>query len=74
MSKVLVADKKYQGKYIAFNPSGEKKVIASGQNAGTVIKKAREKGVEVPAIVFVPKENTAYIYTLKGKKFPRVGL
>ena len=57
-----MADKKYQGKYIAFDPSGEKKLIAFGQNAGTVIKKARASGVEVPAIVFVPKANTAYIY------------
>ena len=62
MSQVLVADKKYQGKYIAFDPSGEKKLIAFGQNAGTVIKKARERGVKVPAIVFIPKEDMAYIY------------
>lgn len=62
MSQALVADKKYQGKYIAFDPAEGKSVVAFGQSAGTVIKKARKRGVKTPAIVFVPKEDVAYIY------------
>ena len=62
MTQVLVADKQYQGKYVAFDPKKGKEVIASGLNAGMVIKKAREKGVSVPSVVFIPKENTAYVY------------
>ncbi len=58
----LVTDERYRGKYVAFASSGCNEVIASGSNPGTVIKNARNKGVEVPAIVFVPKENVAYIY------------
>ncbi len=61
-NRVLVTDQKYQGKYVAFNPSEGKKIIASGRDPGAVIQKAREKGVSVPAIVFVPKQGVAYIY------------
>ena len=54
--------KKDAGKYIAFNPSTGKKVIASGPNPATVIKKARQQGVDIPAIVFVPKKGTTFLY------------
>jgi len=60
--QVLVADSKYQGKYIAFSPSEGKKVIASGRNAGNVIEKARRKGVDTPAIVFVPEADVTCTY------------
>lgn len=60
--RALVTDRKYQGKYVAFSPSEGKKIIASGRNPGVVIQKARKQGVEVPAIVFVPKKGVAYIY------------
>ncbi len=60
--QTLVTESKYQGKYVAFSPSEGKKVIAYGRNAGAVIEKARKKGVDVPAIVFVPKEDVTYIY------------
>lgn len=56
--------KKYvgKGKYIAFNPSTSKRVIASGSNPATVIKRARSQGVEIPAIVFVPEKDTTCLY------------
>ena len=60
--RALVTDRKYQGKYVAFSPSEGKKIIASGQNPGVVIQKARKQGVAVPAIVFVPKKDVACIY------------
>ena len=60
--RARITDRKYQGKYVAFNPSEGKKIIASGRDPGVVIQKARKKGVSVPAIVFVPKEGVAYIY------------
>lgn len=60
--KALVNNKKYAGKYVAFCSSDSKKVIASGSNPATVIKKARSQGENIPAIVFVPKEDVAYIY------------
>ena len=58
----LTVESKYQGKYVAYSSSDGKKVIASGRNAGNVIEKARKKGVDTPAIVFVPKEDVTYIY------------
>ena len=58
----LTVESKYQGKYVAFSSSEDKKVIASGRDAGAVIEKARKKGVDTPAIVFVPKEDVTYIY------------
>ncbi len=58
----LVAAKKYQGKYVAFDPDKGKTVIAYGKNVGKVIEKARKKGVECPAIAFVPEEGVTYIY------------
>jgi len=60
--QVLVNEKCYQGKYVALDPSKHKGVIASGRNPGAVIEKARKFGVDVPAIVFVPREDVAYIY------------
>lgn len=60
--QTLVIESKYQGKYIAFSPSGGKKVIAHGRNAGAVIEKARKKGVDTPAIVFVPEADVTCTY------------
>ena len=58
----LVVDAKYEGKYVAFDPSAGKKVIASGRNAGAVVARARKLGVEVPAILFVPRRDEPLIY------------
>lgn len=60
--RMLVTESKYQGKYVAFSPSEGKKVIASGRDAGTVIEKARKRGVDTPAIVFVPEANVTCTY------------
>jgi len=60
--QTLVTESKYQGKYVAFSPSEGKKVIASGRNAGNVIEKARKRGVDTPAIVFVPKADVTCTY------------
>ena len=62
MSQVLVADKRYQGKYVAFDTKKGKKIVAFGEDVGKVILKASEKCTGTPAIVFVPKEDTAYVY------------
>ena len=59
---ILVLESKYEGKYVAFDPSAGKKVIASGRNPGTVVARARELGVQVPAIVFDPKSKVPLIY------------
>lgn len=53
---------RYEGQYIAFDPSKGKKIIAHARNAGAVINKARKLGVAVPAIIFVPRSDLTYIY------------
>ncbi len=60
--QVLVTEKKYEGKYVAFDASAGKKIVASGRNPGRLIDKVRRMGISVPTIVFVPKHNAAYIY------------
>jgi hypothetical protein len=57
----LTVDAKYEGKYVAFDPSAGKKVIASGRNAGAVAARARKLGVEAPAIIFVPRRGEPLI-------------
>jgi len=59
---ILVLEPKYEGKYVAFDPSAGKSIIASGKNPGAVVARARKLGVEVPAIVFVPKSKIPLIY------------
>ena len=58
----LVTGKEYQGKYVAFGGIGSSKIIASGRSVNSVTQRARKQGVEVPVIVFVPKDDTSYIY------------
>lgn len=58
----LVVDAKYEGKHVAFDPSAGTEVIASGKNAGVVVARARKRGVEVPAIIFVPKSDEPSIF------------
>ena len=54
--------KKTGSEYVAFDTNEGNKVVASGSNVGTVIDNARRKGVEVPAVLFVPQEGVTYIY------------
>jgi hypothetical protein len=61
----LAVDAKYGGKYVAFDPAVGQKAIASGRNAGAVVARARKLGVEVPAIMFVPKRDEPMIYDLR---------
>jgi hypothetical protein len=58
----LLVDAKYEGQYVAFDPTTGREVIAAGKNAGTVVAKARKLGVQVPAIVFVPRRDDTLIY------------
>jgi hypothetical protein len=58
----LVAGAKYAGRYVVFGSAKSSKVIASGANPARLIKKARDKGVSIPAIVFVPKKNVICAY------------
>jgi len=58
----LVANKKYEGKYVAMESFVNNRVVASGKDPMRVLAAATKTGVTEPVIVFVPKENMAYIY------------
>ena len=60
--RVLVTEKKYQGKYVAFGSLKSRSILASGSNAGRVIAAAKRKGTPEPVIVFVPSQDVAYLY------------
>ncbi len=60
--KRLVSGSQYQGKYVAFTSSGRKSIVASSSNLNTVVRKAQRKGVDAPAIVFVPKKGATCLY------------
>ena len=61
-TNVLVPESKYEGKYVAFDPAVGRRIIASGNSPAMVVARARKLGVEIPAIIFVPKTGMAYIY------------
>jgi hypothetical protein len=50
---------KYKGRWVALTK--DNKVISSGYNAKSVYNKAREKGIEIPTLFKVPRENIAFI-------------
>ncbi len=52
----------YEGQYVAFSSSGDRRVIASGPKVGPVFDEARRQGEEIPTIVFVPRGNTAHLH------------
>jgi hypothetical protein len=59
---VLNVGSKYEGRYVVFDSAKGNKVIASGTSPARLIKKARDKGIVIPAIVFVPKKNVICAY------------
>lgn len=61
-NQILVSGKKYRGKYVALNSFNSQKVVASGVEPVDVVKKAEEKGVKSPVIVFVPEKKLTHIY------------
>ena len=58
----LIAGAKYAGRYVVFGSAKSNKVIASGTSPAKLIKRVRNKGIAVPAIVFVPKKNVICAY------------
>jgi len=60
--QILVKNKRYEGKYVAFRSFNDRRVVASGKNPSDVLNKSKKKGAKTPVLVFVNKDNTAYIY------------
>jgi hypothetical protein len=53
---------KYEGQYVALDPSNSDRVIASGPESNRVAAEARRAGVKVPVIIYVPSKDSTYLY------------
>ena len=58
----LVSGAEYEGLYVVLESGSSDKIIASGTDPGELIREARERGIAVPAIVYVPKRDVIYVY------------
>lgn len=62
MGNTLVKDKKFGGRYIALRDFGDEKVVADGKDANEAIRKAGQKGLKNPVILFVSEKDMVHIY------------
>lgn len=60
--RILVANGKYKGKYVALKSFAERIVVASGVDPQAVIARANKKGFDTPVLVFVPENSTTHVY------------
>ena len=52
----------YFGKYIALADPLSSKVLSSGRDPVKVYNKAKDKGIEIPFLLYVPDEDEVNIY------------
>lgn len=62
MEKVLINSDKYHGQYVAIISIEDATVVGSGDTPEKALREAREKGVQNPYILFIPKKNLVHIY------------
>lgn len=62
MVKELNIDAIYAGKYVALKSRIEKEIVSFGDDPKKVFDEAKQKGIENPVIIFVPKADSMYIY------------
>lgn len=62
INQALVAEKRYEGKYVALESFTNNRVVSSGADPERVIKNAEKKGVAAPVLLFVPKGNLTQVY------------
>jgi hypothetical protein len=60
--QVLITEEGYEGKYVALRSMSDRTVNASGNDPETVMKDAREQGVDNPVIFFVPSHDITLVY------------
>ena len=62
MENTLLKDKKYGGRYVALKEFGDEAVVADGKDPNEAIRKAGQKGLKNPVILFVPEKDMVQIY------------
>ncbi|RPJ79571.1 MAG: hypothetical protein EHM20_01015 [Alphaproteobacteria bacterium] len=61
-TQILVTEKKYEGKYVAFRSFNDSEVIASGNDPLEVLQLAQTARAHEPVIVFIPENHGTCIY------------
>jgi hypothetical protein len=61
-NQVLIAEKGYEGKYVALRSVSDRTVVASGNDPETVMQEARKQGMTNPVIFFVPSHDITLVY------------
>lgn len=59
---VLVAEDKYEGKYVALRSFTDGEVVSSGDDPVRVMQAAREQGVASAVLFFVPARDVTFVY------------
>ena len=59
---VIIAEKGYEGKFVALPSFNDRKVVASGKDPFRVAAEAEKLGYKSPLVLFVPKKNTVNIF------------
>jgi NADPH-dependent glutamate synthase beta subunit-like oxidoreductase len=62
MERLMVNSNKYNGQYVAMVSIEDNIIIGHGDTPEEALKKAREKGVQNPFLLYVPDEDLAHIY------------
>ena len=61
-NQILIAEKGYEGKYVALASFLDRAVIAHGDDPKAVMAQARNAGYENPVIFFVPQSDVSLVY------------
>jgi len=56
MAKILVKTNKYNGKYVAIKSLNDSKVVGSGKDPKTALRRAAAKGFDDPVLVYIPEK------------------
>jgi len=59
---ILIADEKYEGKYVALRSVVEQEVVAFGDNPVTVVDEAKKDGATSPLLIYVPKKDESFVF------------
>lgn len=62
MKPIIIKIPNSSDRVVATRSVTDQTVVAHGRNLRSVLRKASEAGAKRPAIMFVPRENTRYVF------------
>ena len=63
MPKAFVKTDRYNGQYVAMKSFNDNRVVGSGKDSETALKKARSRGVKDPVLIYyIPQKEMVHIY------------